>query len=37
MCSEANLDLFLSLKEKILVSEHNELAVVPLAFAQQVI
>ena len=35
MCNEAKLDLFLSLEQKIVVSEHNELAVVP--FAQLVI
>ena len=28
VCNEANLDLVLSLEQKIVVSEHNELAVV---------
>ena len=28
VCNEANLNLFLSLEQKIVVSEHNELAVV---------
>ena len=31
VCNEANLNLFLSLEQKIVVSQHNELAVVPLA------
>ena len=30
MCNEGNLDLFLSLKQKIVVIEHNELADVSL-------
>ena len=33
VCNEANLNLFLSLKQKIVVSDHNEMAVVPLPFA----
>ena len=34
VCNEANLNLFHSLQQKIVISEHNELAVVSVPFAQ---
>ena len=33
VCNEANLDLILSLEQQIVVSEHNELAVVTYPWA----